>query len=182
MTELLKIGYDEYQAFTDTTAVYPSENTEKYLYLGLIGEAGEVANKVKKFYRGDYDASKLSKTVIEELGDCLWYVAQLCTHYRLRLSEIAFQDSVLDQDKNASLDDYVYLLIALGTKAGTVSINTNDLFYTSVRQTLGMVIEAISNITEILIGGTLEEVIRANRAKLTQRKNEGTLQGDGDNR
>lgn len=54
--------------------------------IGLAGEAGEVADLVKKgiFHQHGIDKSKLAK----ELGDCLWYIAALCTKLDLPLSEI----------------------------------------------------------------------------------------------
>lgn len=54
--------------------------------LGLAGEAGEVADEIKKaiFHRHGIDRPKL----IKELGDCLWYIAALCTKLDLRLSDV----------------------------------------------------------------------------------------------
>ena len=70
----------QYAEFTDTTAVYPeagsgSLNEMMYLALGLAGEAGEVANKVKKIYRqdGNVDPTMVAK----ELGGVIWYWVRL---------------------------------------------------------------------------------------------------------
>lgn len=54
--------------------------------IGLAGEAGEVADHIKKgvFHRHGIDLAKLEK----ELGDTLWYVAALCTTLGLDLSAI----------------------------------------------------------------------------------------------
>jgi len=54
--------------------------------LGLAGEAGEVAELVKKgvFHRHSIDRAKLEK----ELGDVLWYASALCTALGLDLGEI----------------------------------------------------------------------------------------------
>lgn len=54
--------------------------------IGLSGEAGEVADLVKKgiFHQHGLDVQKLRK----ELGDCTWYIAALCTTLGLDLSEI----------------------------------------------------------------------------------------------
>jgi NTP pyrophosphatase (non-canonical NTP hydrolase) len=48
--------------------------------LGLAGEAGEVADIIKKavFHQHGFDEATVSK-LIKELGDVLWYVAALCT-------------------------------------------------------------------------------------------------------
>lgn len=54
--------------------------------LGLAGEAGEVAEHVKKgiFHQHGIDPSILRK----ELGDVLWYVAALCTTQGLSMEEV----------------------------------------------------------------------------------------------
>jgi NTP pyrophosphatase (non-canonical NTP hydrolase) len=54
--------------------------------MGLVGEAGELANMVKKgiLHRHGLDKEKLG----EELGDCLWYIAALCTKLELDMEAI----------------------------------------------------------------------------------------------
>lgn len=79
-----------YQEFTRTTAIYPaamSGNISALMYcaLGLSGEAGEVAEKVKKYYRdGNLDVDMLSK----EIGDVLWYIARLSDELGVSLEDI----------------------------------------------------------------------------------------------
>lgn len=78
---------EEYQALCTKTAVYPELISLLYVTLGLAGESGEVANKVKKVYRDD--GGKLTTAAIagisDELGDCLWYIAMLCTEMGVSL-------------------------------------------------------------------------------------------------
>lgn len=54
--------------------------------LGLAGEAGEVADTIKKavFHRHPFDRDE----VIKELGDVLWYVAALCSKLDVPMSEV----------------------------------------------------------------------------------------------
>jgi NTP pyrophosphatase (non-canonical NTP hydrolase) len=54
--------------------------------LGLVGEAGEVSELIKKsiFHQHGLDIQKLEK----ELGDVLWYVAALSTTLGLNLSDL----------------------------------------------------------------------------------------------
>jgi len=71
---------NEYQSWTETTAIYPKEFELSYLALGLVGEAGEIANHIKKVLR-DYNGKvtdEMKKTLINELGDVEWYIARLC--------------------------------------------------------------------------------------------------------
>lgn len=68
-----------YQDWTISTAIYPGAGTGNdaeltYLALGLNGEAGEVADKIKKHLRdGKLDIGG----IIYELGDVCWYIARL---------------------------------------------------------------------------------------------------------
>ena len=82
----------DYQDRSRATAVYPGAGDNfTYPALGLCGEAGEVAEKVKKAMRDDggvlTDARRAA--LAAELGDVLWYVAQLATEAGLDLDEIA---------------------------------------------------------------------------------------------
>ncbi len=86
------MNFNEYQIEARKTAVYPNiGNNIYYPTLGLCGESGEVAEKVKKIFRDNNgivtDESKLK--LEKELGDVLWYVAQLATELNLSLDEIA---------------------------------------------------------------------------------------------
>src|SRR3990167_6349991 len=57
--------------------------------MGLAGEAGEVADDVKKvvFHRHPFDGEQREK-MRKELGDCLWYIAAICTRFGWSLSEV----------------------------------------------------------------------------------------------
>jgi len=62
-----------------------------YPALGLANEAGEVLGKLKKLYR-DHDGRLTPDTkaaLAAELGDCLWYIAELATHLGLDLGAVA---------------------------------------------------------------------------------------------
>jgi NTP pyrophosphatase (non-canonical NTP hydrolase) len=79
----------DYQDRAARTALYPRETAVEYTALGLVGEAGEIANKVKKVLRGDYDREALRAPMAGELGDVLWYVAMLARELDLDLADIA---------------------------------------------------------------------------------------------
>ena len=82
----------EYQDGARRTARYPNVG-ENIVYpaLGLASEAGEVAGKVKKVLRDD--GGKVSPQrraeILQELGDVLWYVAQLATELNIKLDDVA---------------------------------------------------------------------------------------------
>lgn len=77
--------FDEYQKFTQTTAFYPKGAAVGYCALGLAGEAGEVANNVKKIIR---DNQNKTAAIVDELGDVLWYIARLADELGVDLSEV----------------------------------------------------------------------------------------------
>lgn len=81
----------EYQNRAAETAIFPKEKALEYLTLGLTGEAGEIANKVKKLIRDgadreDYHA-KLN-AIGKELGDVMWYCAMLAKEVDMNLGRI----------------------------------------------------------------------------------------------
>ena len=83
---------NDYQRESRKTALYPEVGSNViYPTLGLVGEAGEVADKVKKILRdkkGVFD--KNSKDAIKfELGDVLWYISQLSSELGYELEEVA---------------------------------------------------------------------------------------------
>jgi NTP pyrophosphatase (non-canonical NTP hydrolase) len=82
----------EYQELSRRTATYPGAGDNiVYPTLGLAGEAGEVAEKVKKLLRDDGGVMSDDRrgALAGELGDVLWYVAQVATEAGLDLEEIA---------------------------------------------------------------------------------------------
>jgi NTP pyrophosphatase (non-canonical NTP hydrolase) len=85
------MNFDEYQKAAKKTAIYPRQGKNFYYpTLGLAGEAGEVSNKVGKIMRDKKDKVSLKnkKEIAKELGDVLWFVAQLATELDLNLSDI----------------------------------------------------------------------------------------------
>lgn len=88
------ITFSEYQDFTDTVSIYPNHDTDLvYPVLGLVGESGEVAEKLKKFIRGGGDLDNLPEILKAELaleiGDVLFYVARIAHVCGWGLEEIA---------------------------------------------------------------------------------------------
>ena len=86
--------FNEYQGRARETAVYPNQGTSMgiaYCALGLAGEAGEVADNIKKYIRDDNEEISIQRMVAitKELGDVLWYIANLATELNLDLGIIA---------------------------------------------------------------------------------------------
>ncbi len=85
------VELSEYQRLSRRTAEYPREAWLTYPALGLSGEAGEVAEHAKKAIRDDGGqvTDERRRAMAKELGDVLWYVAQLASELGLDLDEIA---------------------------------------------------------------------------------------------
>jgi NTP pyrophosphatase (non-canonical NTP hydrolase) len=84
--------FSNYQAAARETAQYPNMGKNVYYpTLGLAGETGEVAEKVKKLMRdhGGVLTPERRDALKKELGDVLWYVAALCSELELSLDEVA---------------------------------------------------------------------------------------------
>jgi NTP pyrophosphatase (non-canonical NTP hydrolase) len=82
--------FKEYSEEAYASAIYPKDYDKVYPALGLCGEAGEVAEKVKKEIR---DFTDHSQAIKKEIGDVLWYLNALCYDYNYTLAEAA-QDNL----------------------------------------------------------------------------------------
>lgn len=96
------LDFEVYDRDAALTAIFPrielfldgregSHGDLTYLGLGLVGEAGEVAEQIKKFLRDDKgtmtDARR--EKIIAELGDVLWYLSMLAGAVESDLEEVA---------------------------------------------------------------------------------------------
>lgn len=103
--------FDDYQNKTHQFFVsdgekYKVKNDNKKLLvarlaLGICGESGEIAEKVKKYLRGDYPLKDLKKKISKEAGDKLWYLSEFLSIFNIKLSDVAQQnlDKLADRRK-----------------------------------------------------------------------------------
>lgn len=85
------MNFNEYQTDAITTAIYSTDYEIIYPTLGLCGETGEVAEKIKKILRDKNGvfSDEDKKAIAKELGDILWYIANLANDLELTLEDIA---------------------------------------------------------------------------------------------
>ena len=83
--------FQDYEEIITGTAFYPNVGTGdtlalSYAALGLTGEAGEYAEKIKKYIRdGVLDKS----LAVKELGDVLWYLTASAKELGYSLQDVA---------------------------------------------------------------------------------------------
>lgn len=86
------MDFNKYQERARSTAFYPNLGSNfTYPVLGMSGEIGEVADKVKKIIR-DNNSELTSENIIElkkELGDVLWYMANMCSELEIDFNDVA---------------------------------------------------------------------------------------------
>jgi NTP pyrophosphatase (non-canonical NTP hydrolase) len=84
--------FNAYQEAAWATAIHPNRgNNVTYPVLGLVSEAGEVADKLKKMMRDEDGVLSEERRLAfsQELGDVLWYVAAIATELKLDFESIA---------------------------------------------------------------------------------------------
>ena len=193
-----------YWEFTGTTAVYPSEKSLEYVTLGLISEINEFANDSFALLIGHQDgALEVEESVLYlertklllELGDILYYVTRLCIHLGYRSVDIFLVNAqdYLTSEVNKSLEEsdffttFMTLNFASGTLAGLIKkyvrgdSNYQDLSLLQVfcESYLFLMFFIIDELAYHL-NSDLKTVMDENTNKLTNRKNAGTIRGDGD--
>jgi NTP pyrophosphatase (non-canonical NTP hydrolase) len=98
---------EEYQKKALTTDINPGVQVFFDRMFGLVGEAGEMADKVKKWIRDDQaEWGKIDKDLmVSELGDVLWYVAALADSFDCSLDEVARRNlsKLADRHKRGKL-------------------------------------------------------------------------------
>ena len=77
-----------YQSKAKETAIFPRDKALEYLSLGLVGESGEIANKIKKIIRDNTPSSNWKTDLPNEICDVLWYCAMLADYLDSDLGKI----------------------------------------------------------------------------------------------
>lgn len=173
----------EYQRAASATAIYPAEVRTLYPTLGLIGEIGEIANKVKKVYRDDAGVITDDKRyeLIGELGDCCWYLAALCSDVGINLNA---RDLTLPKFMPTLAECVIRLSSSASSIADNVLQSACDpqmgikLYIQSYVKNMCWLLNAVA----YHIGVEFGDVLQLNIDKLMSRKERGTLQGSGDDR
>ena len=194
------MNLNEYQEKARSTAIYHvGENCDQnirmiYPGLGLVGECGEVAEKVKKLYRDDNGkiTEKRKEAIKKELGDCCWYLSNLCSDTDCDL-RVCYEMKSHSQTQSVHLMEWSQLVLSMNRSASLVAESLESWHY-GYNCRLGERSRFVSiahNVTKILVcieelalrcDCTLEDICTINIEKLLSRKARGKIKGDGDNR
>lgn len=174
-----KAFWEKYQKGAIFTCL-PSSMNEDYIGLGVIGESGELAEKFKKYIRGDYKESEdlllsqgeYKNLLIKEIGDVLWYCA-LAFHLREKpMPEALYlESSDTKMFRLFNAKDFVkYMRVVLGF----VESDFEELSYQYIATYLHVICAKIEM--------TLKEAAFINNQKLLDRFSRDTINGGGDER
>ena len=193
----------EYQEKARSTAIYLDIENSKIIYpaLGIIGECGEVAEKVKKLIRDDENnlTSYRKMAIAKELGDCCWYLANICCDVDLELNMMYEMRgySTIHKIHKLTLPQLVFYM---NRCANSIAELLEFWYYDNKRspytdgenafktdhksQICPHVSQIVTCIEEIAkrCDFTLQEIYVANIKKLLDRKERDVLKGEGDNR
>lgn len=187
------MNFTAYQHQATTSAIYPDRgNNLVYPMLGLMGESGEVAEKIKKMIRDDQGKMTTDRrTALRgELGDCLWYVAAICTETCLDMGALY----LLSQHPYKSchtINDIPRLIFKLQQQVTHMSFLIEQVTYEPSKESVDPLSPLPTDITILLsiiaeicvvCELNIEEVAEANLEKLASRQKRGVLQGSGDDR
>lgn len=148
-------------------------NDEIRIKIGIEEEFGELAGKVKRWYRGDYkEHSSMPEIAFQndlkaEIGDCLYYLTMAHKYFS--------DDSDFDIVDTSWLSEEMFNPYKCWTelmqskRANTLRLNYKELINS---------LSVFANKMSI----SMEEVILYNIDKLMTRKAKGTIKGTGDDR
>ena len=190
----------EYQEKARSTAVYHTGEVYDmdismiYPGLGLVGECGEVVEKVKKLYRDDNGklTEKRKEAIKKELGDCCWYLSNLCSDTDCDL-QVCYEMKSPTQIQRVRLMELPQLVLHMNRCASKVAEALESWYYDYACR-LGersRFVDIAHNVTKILVcikelasrcDSTLEDIYTLNIEKLLSRKERGKIKGDGDDR
>ena len=174
----------DYQDAIDAFARYPEVHSMRYTAMGLFGEAGEIANQVKKIWRDDESQLTPARTekLRDELGDVLFYATRWSHHQGFLVGSLTIEigTGIDDMDIAPAKDifeatEHLNLLASTATAFAVVSGEGQTFDY------IQALFNAIATMADFL-ETDLDEVAQANVDKLTGRVERGTLQGSGDGR
>ena len=146
--------------------------------LGLIGEAGEVVDILKKerYMSMPYELAR--EKLIDECGDLVWYSVELCTGLGMEFEEVYNQANIYDKICDTSIGAMmnVLLIVVDAYQFDSIAKAKRRLGFYTVSEILANIIFLLNNYHI-----TFEEVINFNIDKLSKRYPEHIFNADRSN-
>lgn len=186
------MNFSVYQEEALKTALYPNIGSNiLYPMLGLIGESGEVAGKIKKMIRDDNGIMTRERraAIRGELGDVLWYMAIVCAEANLDMGTLYLLAQRAIHDTH--MTDLSRLAFKLSQQTAHMSMLVEQFIYGPHKEDMDTLAPLSTDITilftnmiDLCLACSLdiEQVAQSNLEKLSSRQKRGVLQGDGDKR
>lgn len=187
--------FKEYLTGALTTATFDARWAIKYPQLGIIGEAGEVADKVKKVIR-DHSAlmdidphewtEEIKRGIALELGDVCWYTAIIANTEELDINQIEAETQTFNSNNHQSINivDCTLLLARSVNRLSYlfgITSHTEEFKYSMLWNAIEVF--SIAQAIAVKLGyNTLQDVWQMNLDKLKSRQQRGKIAGSGDNR
>jgi hypothetical protein len=189
----------EFQNKARSTAIYLRVENSKMIYpaLGLVGECGEVAEKIKKMIRDDDGeiTPERREAIKKELGDVMWYIANICCDIDSDMEKIYRNIYSINTPRAHDITTLILprLVLRMNRYASSVATRLEQWYYmfggsseendrfSDTHVYLGLIIGCVEEIA-FRFGFTLEEIYTNNIEKLLSRKRRGKLGGSGDDR
>lgn len=184
--------FKSYVAFTDKTSIYPGAGkatsaARDYAQLGLFGEAGEVANKMKKLLRGDLDegdykanlgTEEFQEKMSGELGGLYFYIARQVRECQMpvKLVQMVWNEFEAD-NKRWQVND----LASAAEAVLAIGVAVGEYLEEPVREKFTHVVRCAFEVTYGL-GLNGNGIISENTKILASRLERDVIKGDGDER
>ncbi len=184
--------WDSYYEKATSTAIYPNPGDNLlYPVLGFIGECGEISNKIKKVLRDDNEniTENKRKEIGKEIGDCLWYLANICRETDLSLfgitenAEECYDEFICREN----IHDIFGMCLVIQKQLYEICSETRSVLGSGSKVSE----EFIGSLMEIYIllcflcdclGLNLRTIAQDNIKKLLDRQKRDVLSGSGDDR
>ena len=171
-----RMTLDQYQKLAMRTSPKDGHDKLDNAVLGLIGETGELVDVYKKWqYQSGLDAPLPAERFADELGDVLWYLAELVDGMDKKISEVSrytMTDLAKTTQKNAGKRTMRTVITGLSARANRIRRSVDYSEWQGVAAEFNWMIKGCAYLAW-QIGFSLEEIAERNIEKLKKRYPEG---------